>query len=115
MQVLEGGLNHGSPRKTPFPHPNRFAKSAGQGTALRFVKYFRLWDGASRATGKCQLGTADARSGRSGWAGLGAVGEESEVLAERMQIGVMNYASARASHTLGLNEIMFAWRRGRGR
>ena len=54
-------------------------------------------------------------SGRSGWAGLGAVGEESGVLAERMQIGVMNYASARASHTLGLNEIMFAWRRGRGR
>lgn len=57
-------------------------------------------------------GKADAQSKRSGWAGWGPVGEEAGGLAEGMQIGIMNYASARASHTLGLNEIMFSWEGG---
>lgn len=47
----------GSP---PLPAQIILPRSTGQGTTLRFMKHFRLWDGASRATGKCQLGTADA-------------------------------------------------------
>lgn len=60
----------GSP---PLPAQIVLPRSTGQGTTLRFMKHFRLWDGASRATGKCQLGTADAQiwEERLGWAGGG--------------------------------------------
>lgn len=71
-------------------------------TCLAIRKAFPALGGASRTTAarKMSLGT-QMLVGGSGWAELGAVGEEAGGLAEGMQISIMNYASAQASHTFG--------------
>lgn len=65
-----------------------------------------------RASLREMSGNADARC--SGWAGRGRWGRRREAR-EGMQIGVMNYASARASHTFGAEWKRVRPRRGRGR
>lgn len=85
----EGGLTHG-PKDRP-------RTSSPQGrtcceTEKAFPAQGRCFQ--NRCCWKNVTGNTDARSGWSGWAGLGVVGEEAGGLAEGMQISIMNYASA---------------------